>query len=69
MFHQVLSTLTGKMPDFQLVILELDKIVLFCIVSMKRRKGIHMNNLWLKKCERSVTDVRKGKTKERTFPN
>ena len=27
-----------------------------------------MNNLFLKKCEKSVTDVRKGKTKERSFP-
>ena len=23
-----------------------------------------MNNFWLKKCEKSVTDVRKGKSKE-----
>ena len=26
-----------------------------------------MNNFWLKKCEKSVTDVRKEKTKERVF--
>ena len=66
-FHQALSTLTMKMPDFQYVILELDKMVLFCIVYMKRLKWIHMKNFWLKKCEKSVTNVRKGKTKERTF--
>ena len=24
---------------------------------------------WLKKCEKSVTGVRKGKAKERTFPS
>ena len=31
-----------------------------------------MSNFWLKKCEKkcekSVTDVRKGKTKEKSFP-
>ena len=26
-----------------------------------------MNNFWLKKCEKSLTDVRKGKTKEKVF--
>ena len=26
-----------------------------------------MKNFWLKKGEKSVTDVRKGKTKERSF--
>ena len=40
------------MPDFQLVILEYDKMVLF--------KWIHMNNFWMKKCEKTVTDVRKS---------
>ena len=28
-----------------------------------------MNNLWLKKFEKSVADVRKGKTKELSFPS
>ena len=31
-------------------------MVLFCIVCM------HMNNFWLKKFEKSITDVRKGET-------
>ena len=44
-------------------------MVLLCKVCIKRLKGIYMNNFWLKKCEKSVTDVRKGKTKERSFPS
>ena len=28
-----------------------------------------MNSVWLKKCEKCVTDIRKGKTKERGFPS
>ena len=44
-------------------------MVLFCIVCMKRLKRIHMNNFWLKKCEKSVTDLTKGKTKDRSFPS
>ena len=69
MFYKALSSLTRKMPDFQLVILELDKMVLFCIVCMKRLKWtrIHKTNFWLKKCEKSVTDVRKRKTKKGLF--
>ena len=42
-------------------------MVLLCKVYIKRLKGIYMNNFWLKKCEKSVTDVRKGKTKEMSF--
>ena len=28
-----------------------------------------MNNVWLRKYEKSITDVRKGKTIERRFPS
>ena len=42
-------------------------MVLLCKVCIKRLKGTYMNNFWLKKCEKSVTDVRKGKTKETSF--
>ena len=50
------------MLGFQLMIVELDKMVLFCcLVCMKRLKIIHMNNFCLKKCEKRVTDARKGK--------
>ena len=28
-----------------------------------------MNNVWLKKCEKCLTDVRKGKREEKTFPS
>ena len=47
------------------MILELGKMVSFCIVCMKRLKGKYMNNFWLKRSENSVTDVREGKTKEK----
>ena len=55
MFHQhkALCTITGKVS-------ELNKMVLFCTVYMKSLKWIQVNNCWLKKCEKSVTDVRKG---------
>ena len=36
---------------------------------MKRLKLINISNFWLKKCEKILTDVRKGKTKERSFPS
>ena len=42
-------------------------MVLFCKVCIKILKWIYMNNFWLKKCEQSVTDVRKGKTNEMSF--
>ena len=28
-----------------------------------------LNSFWLKKCEQSVTDIRKRKTKEKSFPS
>ena len=37
------------------------------MVFMEKLKWTHMNNFWLKKCEKCVTDVRKGKTKEMSF--
>ena len=49
--HKALCTLTRKMPDF-------DKMVLFCIVCMKRFKWtIHMKYFWLKKCEKETGKV------------
>ena len=49
--------------------LELDTMISLCIVCMERLKWIQMNIFWLEKCEKSVTVVRKGKTKERRFPS
>ena len=51
------------MSDFQPVILKLDNIVLVCILCMKSYTLIHINNF----CEKSVTDVRKGKQRKRVF--
>ena len=49
--------------------MELEKMTLFCIECVKGLKGIHMNNFWLKKCEKSVTGIRKGKAIETSFPS
>ena len=38
--HKVFCTLTRKLSDFQYVILELDRMVLFCIIYMKMLKYI-----------------------------
>ena len=50
------------------MILELDKMLLFCIVCLKRFKWIHTYEQFLvEKVWKSVTDVRKGKQREGVF--
>ena len=66
---QALCSLTRKMSDLQKVILDFNEMVLFCMACIKRLKWIHMNNFLLKKCQKSSTIVRKGKTKKRSFPS
>ena len=51
------------------MILELDEMVLFCMVYMKKLKRMHMNKFWFKKYDKSLTNVRKGKTMEKRFPS
>ena len=48
--------------------LELENMVLLYVVCIKSLKWIQMAKFLLKKCEESVTDVRKGKAKEKRFP-
>ena len=43
--HKAICTLTGKISDFEEVIQELDKMVLFCIVYMKRPKWKHLRTI------------------------
>ena len=59
----------SKMSDLQLVILEPNKMILFCVVCMERFKGIPMNKCSLKKYEKYITDIRNIKTMKRTFPS
>ena len=50
-----------------LVVLELDKMVLFCIVFMKRLKLILSNSFWSNKGEKSMADAEKEKQRKGVF--